>query len=111
LIVCSHTGRCRRIQLPGLEQNLHHKCGFVVPLVHLESKKNILMNAQCVGEDVRVLKLAESSMYRQLRTRFECLLALNLGLVVFSPLGFVLCICGYTYVFVYCVAMGNWWLC
>jgi len=32
------------ILTPGLKQNLHHRRGFVVSQVHLESRKNILMN-------------------------------------------------------------------
>jgi hypothetical protein len=34
-----------QILMPGLKQNLHHKRGFVVFQVHLESQKNMLMNA------------------------------------------------------------------
>jgi hypothetical protein len=33
------------ILTPELEQNFHHKRGFILPQVHLQGQKNILMNA------------------------------------------------------------------
>jgi hypothetical protein len=40
-----YTNSVAQILTPELEQNLHHKRGFVVSQVHLDSQKNILMNA------------------------------------------------------------------
>jgi hypothetical protein len=39
------TNSVAQILTSGLKQNLHHKRGFIVSPVHLESEKNILMNA------------------------------------------------------------------
>jgi hypothetical protein len=39
------TNSVAQILTPGLKQNLQHERGFVVSQVHLESQKNILMNA------------------------------------------------------------------
>ena len=40
------TNSVAQIPTPELKQNLHHKRGFVLSQVHLDSQRNILMNVQ-----------------------------------------------------------------